>query len=76
MYVSLKINLICQTQAQVTLMKIIKAFNESKAERPDGISAKFVKMSTNVIDCRVANIIHHNISFNKDSNSKTYFQKR
>ena len=57
-------------------MKIIKAFNESKAERPDGISAKFVKMSTNVIDCRVANIIHHNISFNKDSNSKTYFQKR
>ena len=37
--------------------KIIKSLNVNKAKGPDGISAKFVKMSANVIDCHLANII-------------------
>ena len=35
--------------------KIIKSLNVNKAKGPDGISAKFVKMSANVIDCHLAN---------------------
>ena len=42
--------------------KIIKSLNVNKAKRPDGISAKFVKMSANVIDCHLANIINNDIS--------------
>ena len=47
--------------------KIIKSLNVNKAKRPDGISAKFVKMSANVIDCHLANIINNDISSNKYS---------
>ena len=42
--------------------KIIKWLNVNKAKGPDGISAKFVKMSANVIDCHLANIINNDIS--------------
>ena len=45
--------------------KIIKSLNVKKG--PDGISAKFVKMSANVIDCHLANIINNDISLNKYS---------
>ena len=31
----------------------------------DGISAKFVKMSANVITCHLANIINNDLSLNK-----------
>ena len=55
-YVSLKINLICHTQAQATSIN----------KGPDGISAKFVKMSA-VIDCHLANLINNDISLNKYS---------
>ena len=47
--------------------KIIKSFNVNKAKGPDGISAKLVKMSANVIDCHLANIINNDISLNKYS---------
>ena len=46
-----------------------------KAKGPDGISAKFVKMSTNFIDCHIVNI-NKDISNNKYSENckwKTYF---
>ena len=39
--------------------KIIKSLTINKAKRPDGISAKFVKMSANVILCHLANIINN-----------------
>ena len=42
--------------------KIIKSLNVNKAKDPDGISAKFFKMSANVIDCHLANIINNNVS--------------
>ena len=45
--------------------KIIKSLNANKTKGPDGISAKFVKMSA-VIDCHLANI-NNNISLNKYS---------
>ena len=47
--------------------KVIKSLNVNKAKGPDGISAKFVKMSANVIDCHLANIINNDISLNKYS---------
>ena len=47
--------------------KIIKSLNVNKAKGPDGISAKFVKMSANVIDCHLANIISNDISSNNYS---------
>ena len=47
--------------------KIIKSLNVNKAKGPDGISAKFVKMSANVIDCHLANIINNDISSKKYS---------
>ena len=42
--------------------KIIKSLNG-----PDAISAKFVKMSANIIDCHLANIINNDLSLNKYS---------
>ena len=47
--------------------KIIKSLNVSKAKGTDGISVKFVKMSANLIDCHLANIINNDISSNKYS---------
>ena len=47
--------------------KIIKSLNTNKATGPDGISAKFVKMSASVIDCHLANIINNDISNNNYS---------
>ena len=47
--------------------KIIKSLNTNKAKGPDGISAKFVKMSASVIDCHLANIINNEISNNNYS---------
>ena len=49
------------------MKKVIKSLNVNKAKRPDGISAKFVKMSTNIIDSHLANIINNDISSNKYS---------
>ena len=66
-YVSLKINLIFHVQAQATSIKIIKSLNVNKAKEIDGISANFVKMSSNVIDCHLANISNNDISSNKYS---------
>ena len=64
---SLKINLIFHVQAQATSIKIIKSLNVNKAKEIDGISANFVKMSSNVIDCHLANIRNNDISSNKYS---------
>ena len=47
--------------------KIIESLNVNKAKGRDGISTKFVKMSANVIDCHLANIINKYISLNKYS---------
>ena len=47
--------------------KITKSLNVNKAKGSDGISAKFVKMSADVIDCPLANIINNDISSNKYS---------
>ena len=52
--------------------QIIKSLNVNKAKGPDEISAKFVKISTDIIDCHIANIINKDISNNKFSeNAKT-----
>ena len=47
--------------------QIIKSLNINKAKGPDGISAKFVKISADIIDCHIANIINKDISNNKFS---------
>ena len=47
--------------------KIIKSLDPNKATGQDGIPAKFVQMSANVIDCRLSNIIACDISKNKYS---------
>ena len=47
--------------------KIIKSLDPNKATGPDGIPAKFVQMSANVIDCHLSNIIACDISKNKYS---------
>ena len=40
---------------------IIKSLNINKAKDPDGISDKFVKISVDIIDCHIANIINEDI---------------
>ena len=55
-----------------TYNQIIKSLNINKAKGSDGISAKFVKISDDIIDCHIANIINKNISNKKFSeNAKT-----
>ena len=49
------------------ISKIIKSSNVNKAKGPDGIFAKFVKISANIIDCHLANIINNDVSLNKYS---------
>ena len=52
--------------------QIIKSLNINKAKVPDGISAKFIKISPDYIDCHIADIINKDISNNKFSeNAKT-----
>ena len=52
--------------------QIIKSLNVNKAKGPDGISAKFAKISADIIDCHIANIISKDISENTYSeNAKT-----
>ena len=59
-------------QVLSTYNQIIKSLNINKAKGLDGISAKFVKISDDIIDCHIANIINKNISNNKFSeNAKT-----
>ena len=47
--------------------KIIKFLDTNKATGPDGISAKYVKMLANIIDCHLSNIIASDISDNQYS---------
>ena len=47
--------------------QIIKSLNINEAKGPHGISAKFVKISADIIDCHIANIINKDISNNKFS---------
>ena len=47
--------------------KIIKFLDTNEATRSHDMSAKFVKMSANVIDCRLSNITACDISENKFS---------
>ena len=47
--------------------KAIKSLNISKAKGPDGISAKFAKISADVVDCHLTNIINNDISLKKYS---------
>ena len=64
--------------------KIIKSLDTNKATGPDGIPAKFVQISANVIDCQLSNIITCDIPKNKYSKhaktatvySKINFSKR
>ena len=52
--------------------QIIKSLNINKDKGPDGISAKFVKIAADIIDCLIANIINEDISNKKFSeNAKT-----
>ena len=52
--------------------QIIKSLNINKAKGPDGISANFVPISADIIDCHIANIMNKDISNNKFSeNAKT-----
>ena len=50
----------CEDSAQDA--QIIKYLNINKATGPDGISAKFVKISTDIIDCHIGNIMNKDIS--------------
>ena len=47
--------------------QIIKSLNINKVKGPDEISAKFVKISADIIDCHIANIITKHISNSKFS---------
>ena len=47
--------------------KIIKSLDTNKTTGPDGIPAKFVQMSANLIDCHLSNIISFDILKNKYS---------
>ena len=47
--------------------QIIKSLNINKAKGSDGISAKFVKISAESIDCHIGNMINKDISNNKFS---------
>ena len=52
--------------------KTIKSLDTNKATGPDGISAKYVKVSAIIIDCHLSNIIASDISDNQYSeHSKT-----
>ena len=52
--------------------QLIKSLNINMAKGPDGIPAKFVKISADITDCHIANIINKDISNNKLSeNAKT-----
>ena len=52
--------------------RILKSLNVKKATGPDGIAPKFVKMSANIIDCHLTNIINNDITQNHYSeNAKT-----
>ena len=52
--------------------KIINSLNSDKATGPDSIPVKFIKMSANVIDSHLANIINEDIDLNCYSeNAKT-----
>ena len=46
---------------------IIKSLNINKATGPDGIPAKFIRMSANVIDSHLTNIIYNDIDQNNYS---------
>ena len=41
----------------IDINEIIKSLDTNKATGPDGIPAKFVQISANVIDCHLSNII-------------------
>ena len=47
--------------------KIIKSLDTNKTTGPDGIPAKFVQMSANLIDCHLSNIISFDLLKNKYS---------
>ena len=52
--------------------QITKPLNINMAKGPNGISAKFVKISADIIDCHIASIINKDIFNNKLSeNAKT-----
>ena len=53
--------------------KISKSVNVNKAKGPDGISAKFVKMSANIFDCHLTNMINSDISLR---HYETFTEKR
>ena len=44
--------------------KLIKSLNLKRTKGPDGISAKLVKISGNVLDSHFANIANNDISLN------------
>ena len=58
--------MICDTSTSTSnINKVIKSLNVKKTKGPDGISQKFVKMSVNIIECHLANIINNDTSLNK-----------
>ena len=44
--------------------KIINSLNSDKATGPDGIPVKFIKLSANVFDSHLANVINKDIDLN------------
>ena len=64
MYLIVTVNLICQINYKWYQQK---SLDTNKVLVPDGIPAKFVQMSANVIDCHLSNIIACDISKNKYS---------
>ena len=48
--------------------KIVKNINPKKATSPDKIPPKIVKLSTNIIDSHLMNIINNDLSNNSFSN--------
>ena len=76
-YVPLELNLVFQTEASTSdIIKIIKSLNAKETKRPHCISTKFVKISANVINCQLANIIKEDISWKKTFKTvKSIFKK-
>ena len=53
---------------------IIKSLNINKAKDPDGISDKFVKISADIIECHIANIINEDIYDNNPSSTGIFWK--
>ena len=58
-----------QPSIKLVRPKLIKHLNSKKANGPDKIPVKFLKLAANIADSHLTNIINNNFSKNSFSNS-------